>query len=134
MGKFITSSKSSYQVSTDNFGLYNVSGLLNSDGENWERLRRFTLRQLRDFGFGKNSMEETIMVEVNEFLDILNAQGEKPLDKVKEKLLLAVVNSVWSISAGSRYKQDDKALLSMTEYANEYGFQNNSYRSNTYDT
>jgi hypothetical protein len=107
--------------------------LINSDGENWEQLRRFTLRQLRDFGFGKHSMEETIMVEVNEFLDILKAQGEKPLDKIKEKMLLAVVNSVWSISAGSRYKQDDKALLSMTENANEYGFKNDNYHSKKYD-
>jgi hypothetical protein len=106
--------------------------LINSDGENWEQLRRFTLRQLRDFGFGKNSMEETIMVEVNEFLDILKAQGEKPLDKMKEKLLLAVVNSVWSISAGSRYKQDDKALITMSENANEYGFKNNYCRSKKY--
>jgi hypothetical protein len=34
-----------------------------SDGEYWKEQRRFALRNLRDFGFGKSSMEDAIVAE-----------------------------------------------------------------------
>lgn len=37
-----------------------------SDGPFWVEQRRFTLRHLRDFGFGKSSMEEFIMEEIED--------------------------------------------------------------------
>jgi hypothetical protein len=37
-----------------------------SDGPFWVEQRRFTLRNLRDFGFGKQSMEGFIMEEVED--------------------------------------------------------------------
>lgn len=41
-----------------------LTGIVQSEGELWEVHRRFLLRQLRDFGFGKSSMESLIMDEV----------------------------------------------------------------------
>jgi methyl farnesoate epoxidase/farnesoate epoxidase len=95
---------------------------VSTEGEHWEQLRRFTLRQLRDFGFGKNSMEESIMMEVNEFIELLKEGDGKPVSDVKERLLFAVVNSIWAIVTGHRHKQNDKALLKMTRKANEYEY------------
>jgi hypothetical protein len=40
-----------------------VVGLIFTDGPYWQELRRFTLRHLRYFGFGKTSMEGMIMEE-----------------------------------------------------------------------
>jgi len=40
-----------------------VVGLIFTDGPYWQELRRFTLRHLRHFGFGKTSMEFMIMEE-----------------------------------------------------------------------
>jgi methyl farnesoate epoxidase/farnesoate epoxidase len=37
-----------------------------ADGPFWVEQRRFTLRHLRDFGFGKRSMEEFIMEEIED--------------------------------------------------------------------
>jgi hypothetical protein len=36
-------------------------GVVFSVGNYWRELRRFMLRNLRDFGFGKASMQETIL-------------------------------------------------------------------------
>ncbi|XP_021953079.2 methyl farnesoate epoxidase [Folsomia candida] len=96
-----------------------LHGILNTDGEHWEELRRFTLRQLRDFGFGKGTMEDSIMLEVNELIDLLIEQGEKPVDNVKQRVVLAVINSLWAICTGIRHKQDDKELLGINEKVNK---------------
>ncbi|XP_049788059.1 farnesoate epoxidase-like isoform X2 [Schistocerca cancellata] len=43
-------------------------GMLFNDGPAWVQQRRFTLRHLRDFGFGKLSMEGRILEEVEDLL------------------------------------------------------------------
>jgi len=42
------------------------AGVFFSDGPFWIEQRRFTLKHLRDFGFGKRSMEEFIMEETED--------------------------------------------------------------------
>ncbi|ODN05797.1 Cytochrome P450 2J5 [Orchesella cincta] len=89
-------------------------GVVNSEGQLWETHRRFTLRQLRDFGFGKNTMEMLIMDEVNDFAErIKNAKGA-PVGEIKKLLSLAVVNSLWTIVSGKRYSQDDANLKAIS--------------------
>ena len=39
-------------------------GVLLSQGSHWREHRRFLLRNLRDFGFGKNEMEDAILDEI----------------------------------------------------------------------
>lgn len=46
-------------------------GLLQSSGPEWVEQRRFALRQLRDLGFGKSSMEDTINDEVDKLVGLL---------------------------------------------------------------
>lgn len=75
-------------------------GLINSEGNLWEIHRRFTLRQLRDFGFGKNTMESLIMDEVHEMTEILKKKSGKPVGEVKEMFSLAVVNALWTVVGG----------------------------------
>ncbi len=40
-------------------------GVILSNGPYWREIRRFLLRNLRDFGFGKSSMEELFHDEVS---------------------------------------------------------------------
>ena len=42
-----------------------------SQGRHWSEQRRTTLKTLRDFGFGRLSMEETVQEEVQKFLNFL---------------------------------------------------------------
>ncbi|ODN01944.1 Farnesoate epoxidase [Orchesella cincta] len=88
-------------------------GIIGSEGELWEQQRRFVVRQLRDFGFGKSSMESIIMEEVNELGERLAAFKGEPITNMKSFLSLATVNSLWSIVAGTRYSQDDPKLRAL---------------------
>lgn len=96
------------------------SGIVNTEGEHWEELRRFSLRQLRDFGFGKTSMEDLVMAEVNELIEIWKESEGKPVSSVKDQLLFAVVNALWTITTGKRHSQKDTVLFEMTTKSNEY--------------
>ena len=49
-------------------------------GDTWTEQRRFTLRALRDFGFGKAGMEEVIMEELSQFTKLLKTFAGRPVD------------------------------------------------------
>ena len=48
-----------------------LPGLVFSRGQTWAEQRRFTLRVLRDFGFGKSSMEDTLLDEVDKLCELI---------------------------------------------------------------
>ena len=48
--------------------LFIVAGLVCSEGKEWMEQRKFTMRQLKDFGFGKQSMECLVQEEVDEII------------------------------------------------------------------
>ncbi|CAG7731399.1 unnamed protein product, partial [Allacma fusca] len=89
-------------------------GIILTTGQEWQDQRRFTLRHLRDFGFGKNYMEGLIEEEVDELLDWLKSQGSSPVS-LNFKFSLAVVNSLWRIITGKRFNQCDPKLLGIFE-------------------
>lgn len=84
-------------------------GIVNTNGHVWEEQRRWNLRKLRDFGFGKTSMEGLIMEEVNEVMDIIKDNREKPL--VVDRILdLAVLNALWTLMNGERCAMNDPKI------------------------
>jgi hypothetical protein len=51
-----------------------TEGIINSFGKHWKEQRRFMISTLRDFGFGKSSMEVMINEEVEYFVRHLKEQ------------------------------------------------------------
>merc|ERR1719347_825272 len=50
-------------------------GIIRNDGEAWSTQRRFALKTLKDFGFGKKSLETSIHYEIDELMDIFKSHG-----------------------------------------------------------
>ena len=94
------------------------SGLINSEGQEWVEQRRFTLRHLRDFGFGKTTGEELITNEMKEFIQRLEQHIGKPFS-VNRSFGVAVLNTLWMILSGVRYEQDDPQLWSVIKQQEE---------------
>ena len=86
-----------------------VKGVVLSEGQGWAEQRRFALRNLRDFGFGKSSMSELILEEINKFADSIRPNIGKPMS-LKLKFNLSVINALWKITSGTSYKLDDAKL------------------------
>ena len=75
----------------------------------WLEQRRFVLKSLKDFGFGKKSMEYLIMDEVHEMIKWMKENEGNPVS-VKWSFSLATVNALWSITTGQRFDQNDPKL------------------------
>lgn len=89
-----------------------IPGVIFNEGQSWLQHRTFTLKTLRDFGFGKSSMNEVIEEEVKHFIENLRETGEKPQD-LGPKFSLPIFNSLWKITAGERFNYDDPKLNSI---------------------
>ncbi|KHJ74959.1 hypothetical protein OESDEN_25425, partial [Oesophagostomum dentatum] len=53
------------------------TGIVFSEGENWKEQRRTSLHILRDFGMGRNLMEEQVLLSAQDFLAHLDSLKNK---------------------------------------------------------
>ena len=96
----------------------NIPGLVMSEGELWHQQRRFTLRTLKDFGFGRQGMERLIQEETQQFINFIKPDSDKPVD-FTNKINLAIINALWKISVGERFEYDDPVLLNIVQRLSE---------------
>ncbi len=96
-----------------------VGGIILSNGITWSEQRRFALHTLRDLGFGKSSMEDMIVEEVQELCKELEKKADKPID-VKNSFNLAVLNSLWTIATNKRLDYDDAQMTELVVMTDEF--------------
>ena len=53
-------------------------GLLFNDGQSWKAQRRYALKTLKDFGFGRKGLEGVLVEEADRLADHLRAQEGRP--------------------------------------------------------
>ncbi|CAG7732547.1 unnamed protein product [Allacma fusca] len=99
-----------------------LHGVVASSGQEWVEQRRFTLRHLRDFGFGKMAGEELIMFEVNDLLSKFSKDVGNPVS-LSKTFNMAILNILWRITTGNRYEQDDPQLWSIFDQRREFQLQ-----------
>jgi len=86
-----------------------ILGLTGSEGEQWSAQRRFALRNLRDFGFGKKSMESLAHEDITELIGNLKKEVGHPI-ATAGRFHTAVLCSLWNIIAGEKFAHDDPAF------------------------
>ena len=94
------------------------TGLIFVDGLLWQEQRRFTLRHLRDLGFGKTCIEDQMMDEIRDLIRDMTNSAQSNADRVVEfrgTFTVSVVNILWAIIAGQRFQRDDAALKKLLE-------------------
>ncbi|KAF6201395.1 hypothetical protein GE061_005843, partial [Apolygus lucorum] len=78
-------------------------GLLLTDEEFWVEQRRFVLRHLRDFGFGRRTMAELVEQEaehlVNYFKEKVNAEKGGAVIEMADAFGVNVLNTLWMMMA-----------------------------------
>ncbi|XP_022081701.1 cytochrome P450 2U1-like [Acanthaster planci] len=95
-----------------------VGSLFWENGERWRQRRRFSVKTLRGFGFGKRSLEARIHEEGRFFCREMERLNGQPV-VLNSLLFNASSNIICAISLGTRYDYHDKAfeeqLAIMTE-------------------
>ncbi|OXU28287.1 hypothetical protein TSAR_003385 [Trichomalopsis sarcophagae] len=86
-------------------------GIVLNDGPDWAEQKRFLLKVLKDFGFGKQSMEDLVLEDASMLCNILM---DKMLDTAidvhdfSEVTAIAVISSLWNLIAGRRCDPTEK--------------------------
>ncbi|TRY63592.1 hypothetical protein TCAL_08284 [Tigriopus californicus] len=94
-------------------------GVIFSNGKHWSEQRRFALRTLRDFGFGKLKMEEVIDEQVNQLCSALEGIRGQPMS-VFGVFNTSVVNALWTITTGQGVCANDPRIQRITQLLNEF--------------
>ena len=94
-----------------------VPGVLFSHGGYWRELRRFLLRNLRDFGFGKSSMEDLFHDEVAKLCQYLSKRCDEPIN-LAGTMNISIVNALWSILVGEKLDLEDPNLIKVVTLVN----------------
>lgn len=76
-------------------------GIIFAEGSLWSEQRRFALHTLRDLGFGKMALEESIRDELRLLLSFFEQQQSKPLNP-KIALMRSVGNAICALLFGKR--------------------------------
>jgi len=86
------------------------SGYLLSRGKMWKDQRRFALRNLRDLGFGRASMEGMINNELSKLIEVLERDHEGKPTVMNQVMNVSIVNALWSILVGEELQLNDPKL------------------------
>ena len=84
-------------------------GLFLSNGDIWQEQRRFVARNLRDMGFGKTSMEDSISIEVHKLTKYLSTLNGTPFNPVN-KMNISILNALWVLMSGESLELDDPKM------------------------
>ncbi|KAL6440501.1 hypothetical protein ACFW04_003193 [Cataglyphis niger] len=82
-------------------------GIIFTDGDIWRDQRRFVLRALKEFGFGKMAMEDIILndaVSLTNTIESLAKLG--PIANLYNITSVAILNTLWTLIGGSRFDLD----------------------------
>ncbi|CAG0879152.1 unnamed protein product [Darwinula stevensoni] len=92
------------QITSGNMGIISAQGSL------WQENRRFTMRILKDFGFGKReAMDSMIQDSAIGLCQHLKENQRRPQD-LGPRLNLAVLNIIWKMTADKQFSHDDARM------------------------
>ncbi|KAG5343836.1 CP303 protein, partial [Acromyrmex heyeri] len=92
-----------------------ILGLLVVDDKLWVEQRRFVIRHLRDFGFGRTSMltiiEDEALKLAEAYAEVRKvSQSAGMIISMHDAFGVTVLNTLWRMMAGRRYDAGDKEL------------------------
>lgn len=102
-------------------------GILFADGALWKAHRRFAVRHLRTFGFGKSSTQERML---RDEADALLASLRRRLSvtdgaELQDLFPISVINVLWAMMAGEKHDHEDTEFKMLLHNISEYTRQGN---------
>ncbi|XP_068454787.1 cytochrome P450 2K1-like isoform X1 [Clinocottus analis] len=90
-------------------------GIIWANGDSWKEMRRFAMKNLRDFGMGKRASEDKIIEECEQLIEVINNFKGEAFD-TNQPIHLAVANIIYSMVYGSRFEYDDPVFTSLVNH------------------
>ena len=96
-------------------------GVIFSNGTYWKEQRKFLSKNLKEFGFGKSSIETLLDEEVLKFCQHLKRQsnGESVSISMLQPLKLVIISILWTILFGEQQDMNDPKLVELIKIIDE---------------
>jgi len=89
-------------------------GIIWTSGHQWATQRRFSLKTLKDFGFGKDRIEDSIHYEADALIEkFLSSSGEDFL--LSSDFNVPIINILWQMVTGCRFTSADPRGMKMLD-------------------
>ena len=99
--------------------IHGLHGIVVTEGKEWQEQRRFCFKTLKNFGFGKSSMESIMHDEIINFSEQLRQEAcNGPID-LANRFNVMVINVLWRIIGGKRFDYKDKKFAELVGHLNE---------------
>ena len=107
-------SSSGFQLARSPNGKAKPYGIIWTDGELWHHQRRFSLKSLKDLGFGRTSSESVIQEEASFLVDYLikNSNEDFSMESIMN---IPVLNVLWRLVASQRLQMDDPEAIEIMD-------------------
>ncbi|CAN8022318.1 unnamed protein product [Ixodes persulcatus] len=117
--KYLNKKEILYRPDTWMFKQTTFTGVGVMNGQKWQDNRRFCLHGLRDVGFGKTSMQDTIREESGYLVENILATKGQPID-FEEFIYPTVSNNITTLVFGTRYAYDDPRRHYLDEHMKHF--------------
>lgn len=96
-------------------------GVLLTDEQFWQEQRRFIIRHLREFGFGRRDMGAMVEDEAGDLVQtIMNKMVDgSAIISMADIFGVSVLNTLWTMMAGVRYNPEDKQMKTLQALLSE---------------
>ncbi|KAM9113142.1 cytochrome P450 2F2-like [Pangshura tecta] len=108
-------------------------GLINTNGERWRQLHRFTLTTLRSLGMGKRVLEQRVQEEAQHLTRAVAEKQGRAFDPVPD-LSRAVANIISSMVMGTRFSSDNETFQELLRLVMSYMCYFRSLSAQLYNT
>ena len=96
-------------------------GIITTAGQFWQEQRRFTLKHLKDLGFGRSKLDSIVQDEVNDVLKALELYSKTGQDVMFDSLFnFPIINILWQIVASRKYNPDEPETKAMMNKIREF--------------
>jgi len=89
-----------------------------TDGKRWSSQRNFTVKHLKNFGFGKKDLEIVIQREALSLVNHLVASSSKEVEVSMSIFAVPVLNVLWEMVAGHSFKREDVEVQKILKMMN----------------
>jgi len=94
-------------------------GVLSANGAHWQHDRRFLLRNLRNLGMGRSSLEGALHTEAAAMVEDLRKYAAGAVEETPLSFRTIALNMIWQMVAGKRYDLRSKEVIAFFEKTNE---------------
>ena len=90
--------------------LFIFAGIVSTQGALWKKQRGFTHTVLKDFGMGKNIMQEKVTEEIQALIEVLSQRDGQSMNTL-QSIYGAVTNIIYSLIFGERCEYDNPKFI-----------------------